>query len=94
MLTISISEDALRRVKSIAESEGEGAMVRLRQFQTGTPCCRKTVLGLAIDEQTDEDVAIEQHGLTFIAEKDLLDQYGSKFTVSLDDKLMPVVVAG
>lgn len=50
------------------------------------------MLRLSIDEREEEDVEGESESLPFVIAEDLVDTYGSNFSVSLDENKMPVVV--
>ncbi len=47
---------------------------------------------MSIDERDDDDMASEVESLPFVINKDLADQYGTSFSISLDPHQMPVVV--
>jgi hypothetical protein len=51
------------------------------------------VLRLGIDEREDDDLEAEVGRLPFVINRDLADQYGGKFLVSLDKDRGPVVAA-
>ena len=53
------------------------------------------MLGLSMDTMDDmgEDRQIEIDGVPFIAEADVLERYGTSFTVTLDEQGRPVVEA-
>lgn len=93
MLNITVSADAVARLKNLLENEDGDACVRIRETQVGTPCKRQIVLRLSIDEREDDDVGGQAAGLPFAASPDLLEQYGERFSVSLDENQMPVVAA-
>lgn len=52
------------------------------------------VLRLSIDEREEQDVTGETKTIPFVAAEDVVEQYGVRFSVTLDEYLMPVVVAG
>ncbi len=51
------------------------------------------MLRLGIDTREADDVIGEAESLPFVIDKELADQYGTHFSVSLDKSRMPVVVA-
>ncbi len=51
------------------------------------------MLRLSIDAREDDDVTGEAQSLPFVIHKELVDQYGKRFSISLDKNQMPVVVA-
>ena len=46
---------------------------------------------MSIDEREDEDHDGEAESLPFVANQEVVDQYGERFTVALDENKMPVV---
>lgn len=93
MFSIKMSDDANARLKTLLEEEGGDMCIRLRETQEGTPCKRRIVLRLSIDEREDEDVESQAAGLPFVTTQDILDQYGENFEVSMDENGMPIVKA-
>lgn len=51
------------------------------------------MLRLSIDEQEDEDVAGHAESLPFVINRDLVDQYGTEFSVAMDTNAMYLVTA-
>lgn len=49
------------------------------------------MLRLGIDEREEEDAVTTLQGLPFVINKDLLNQYGRRFSVRLDEQGFPVV---
>ncbi|MDR1546944.1 MAG: ErpA-related iron-sulfur cluster insertion protein [Deltaproteobacteria bacterium] len=92
MLSVSLSEEALSRLRGLVEENGQGSVVRFREYRTGTPCCRKAAPGLTIDDAPGEDdVTLDAHGLTFVAEPDFVDVYGEDLTVAVEESRLIVV---
>lgn len=93
MLNITVTPDAAARLKALLEDEGGDMCVRVRETHVGTPCKRRIVLRLSIDEREDDDVESMADGLPFAVPEDLIEQYGEDFSVSLDEQQMPIVTA-
>jgi len=51
----------------------------------------RVVLRLGIDEREEDDLETEVGSLPFVINRDLVDQYGGRFLVSLDKNRKPVV---
>ncbi len=52
MFKVFMTDNAKGRILEILQnSDEDDASVRIREYSTGTPCCRKTVLGLTVDAQ-------------------------------------------
>lgn len=92
---IYISNGALNKLQAIIEKEDALACVRIRETKIGS-CWNKNlqiVLRLSIDELDDDDVESQVASLSFVINKDLADQYGRRFSITLDPNQMPVVAA-
>lgn len=50
------------------------------------------VLRLSIDEREDEDVEVEVDSMPFVANEELVAQYGPAYSVTLDENGIPVEV--
>ncbi|MDR3175489.1 MAG: ErpA-related iron-sulfur cluster insertion protein [Desulfovibrio sp.] len=92
-MNISITADAADKLSSLLKKEGGDAVVRIREGKVGSACRCKIVLKLSIDEREDEDVEGQAASLPFVISEDLADQYGEKFSVSLDGNQLPTVEA-
>ena len=93
-MNITLTDEAAERLRALLENEDEDACIRIRETKIGAACKAKIVLVLSVDEREDEDVEKEVNTLPFVINSDLVDQYGAEFSVSLDEKQTPVVVAG
>lgn len=82
-MNITMSNDVAERLRILLAEEGEDAVIRVRESQTGTPCKRKTFLRLSVDEREDDDVEGEAQMLPFVINQDLADQYGTAFTITI-----------
>lgn len=91
MLNISMTSEALERLQTILSSEGDDAVVRVRETKVGCGCKSHVVLMLSIDEREREDVEGEAESLPFVANQEIVDQYGHAYSVSLDEHKMLVV---
>jgi Fe-S cluster assembly iron-binding protein IscA len=86
MFSLSITESARNKLAELLKENGPQSVVRFREYQTGTPCARKIVAGLTIDdEKGEDDLSQVVEGLTFVAEPDFVDIHGSRFAIALDD---------
>ncbi|SDK30399.1 Uncharacterized protein YneR [Maridesulfovibrio ferrireducens] len=94
MFKVETTDDALAHLKAVLEQEDENG-IRIFQYSTGSPCCRKILLGVTPDEPDDlnDEVEAEYYGINFIVEEEVMDRYGKSFKISLDDKKLPLVVA-
>lgn len=89
-MNIKISEDTAALLIMALNNKGKSAArVAVQGFGWGGP-----VLGIALDEQRENDVVVEKHGVKIVAEKDfayLLDDaqivhsrgiFGNRFNIS------------
>ena len=93
MLNVSVTKEAADKLRVLLEEEGEDACVRVRETKVGSACKSKFVLKLSIDEGGDDDLEGQAESLLFVADRDLVDQYGKGFSVTLDEHQMPTVAA-
>ena len=92
-MNVTVTSEAASKLRALLDEEGEDAVVRVRETKVGSPCKRKFVLKLSIDEREDDDVEVEVDSLPFVISKDLIDQYGKNFSVILDEQQIPSVAA-
>ena len=92
MFSVEVSDEALAYLNLAIEKENEYG-IRIFQYSTGSPCCRKLLLGVTPDEIDDlnDEVEATHHGINFIIEEEVIDRHGKQFVISLDDKKMPTV---
>ncbi len=84
-MRISMTSDVADKLRSLLDQEGADAVVRVRETKIGSACKSKLVLRLSIDEREDDDVEGQVQSLPFVINKELVEQYGSNFSVSLDE---------
>lgn len=71
ILTTSATIDA---IKGVIEAQ-EGKPQNIRLFMAGMGWSGPS-FGLALDEQKDNDAINTEHGISFVMEKDLYEQFG------------------
>lgn len=84
-MNITMTSDVAEKLRALLDEEGPEARVRVRETKIGCACKSKIVLRLSIDERQDEDIAGTASTLPFVIHQDVVDQYGTDFTVSLDE---------
>lgn len=94
MIDLSMNDAVRDRLGENLKAENDGgACVRIREYSTGTPCCRKTVLGFTIDEREDGDAEAVIEGLPFVMREDLMDKWsGVAYLAELDEHGIPRIV--
>jgi len=95
MFYVSMTDDVQKILKNIVENEGNGYGLRIFQYQTGTPCCRKTLLGVTPDKKDffGNDAEQVHCGIYFYIDQDVIDQYGEKYSIKMNEHNMPDVTA-
>lgn len=95
MISLKMNDEVKTRLaESLKAEDDDDACVRIREYSTGTPCCRKTVLGFTIDEPDDDDVRAEIEGLPFIMNEDLVEKWqGGTYQADMDEHGNPRIVA-
>jgi Fe-S cluster assembly iron-binding protein IscA len=92
-MNVTVSGDAATKLRTLLSEEEENSCIRIRETKVGTACKSRLELRLSFDERDDEDMEGEAESLPFIINQDLAEQYGTNFSVSLDEHGMPVVAA-
>ena len=94
MLKLTLNNDVKERLLEILKDEDDAdSAVRIREYTTGTPCCRKTVLGFTIDEKDDDDDSFEVDGIPFIVNNDIVEKWGNaSYIGSMDEHGNPSIV--
>jgi len=92
-MNVTLTSEAASKLRALLKEENEDAVVRVRETKIGIACKSKLVLVLSIDERADDDVETEVDSLPFVINRDLVDQYGNDFAISLDEHQMPKVAA-
>lgn len=93
MISLTMSGDVKTRLQENLKTEGGEARVRVREYSTGTPCCRKTVLGFTIDESEEDDVCAEIEGMPFVMSEELIEKWGQRsYRAEIDEHGNPVIM--
>ena len=93
MISLAMSDEVKTRLRENLKTEGGEARVRVREYSTGTPCCRKTVLGFTIDEQDEDDVCAEIEGMPFVISEELVEKWGGRsYRAEMDEHGNPAIV--
>ena len=96
MLDVTIAPDVLGKFKEIfARENNEDAVFRIRETKVGGGCKSHMELRVSIDERedADEEKEVQIDGMTFVAHNDVIDSYGSKYTIFIGECGNPGVKA-
>jgi len=97
MLDITLVPEVSAKFKKLLEEEKGGAVVfRIYETKVGGGCKSHMDLRVSLDERADadEEQEIQVEGMTFIVSNDVIDSYGSKYSIAVCENGMPSVKAG
>jgi hypothetical protein len=84
-MNFTMSSEIVDKLHKLLATEDDDSVVRVRETKIGTPCKARTVLRLSIDTREDDDVDAEVENMHFVMNEELVAQYGTDFTVTLDE---------
>ena len=96
MLEITLSQEAIAKFKALlTEEDNEDAVYRIREAKVGCACTSHMELRMGIDEREEEDEEQEANveGMPFIISNDVIDIYGSRYSIDLDENKLPQITA-
>lgn len=93
MVSMKFTDDAAARIRGSLAKAGKGTRASIREGRIGSPCCGRMMLDLVITRPKNGDVQGEVQGIPFTVGSDLLQVYGSSFSISLDENGFPLVRA-
>lgn len=93
-MQITLKDGVAKKFRDLLDLEGEDAVIRIREVKVGAACKAKIMLRASIDERNDEDVEVETDSIPIVLDEELVDQYGTAYTISLcPESGIPVVEA-
>lgn len=94
MLEITLSQEAIAKFKALlAEEDNEDAVYRIREAKVGCACKSHMELRMGIDEREEEEQEANVEGMPFIISNDVIDIYGSRYSIDLDENKLPQITA-
>ena len=94
MLEITLSQEAIAKFKALlTEEDNEDAVYRIREAKVGCACKSHMELRMGIDEREEEEQEVNVEGLPFIISNDVIDIYGSRYSIDLDENKLPQITA-
>ncbi len=96
MLEITLSPESSEKFKNLlAEEDSDDAVLRIREVKVGMACKSHMELRMSVDEREDpdEEQEVEVNGMPFVVNNDVVDTYGSRFSIALDENTLPKVTA-
>ncbi len=94
MLQISVLPEVIVKFKELIQEEvGEDSVFRIRETKVGGGCKSRMELRVSLDEREDPDMEqeIQIDGLPFVVSNDVIDSYGLKYSIVVDEHNMPAV---
>ena len=94
MLQVTIVPEVAAKLKELL-AEDEDAVFRIRETKVGGGCKSRIELRISPDEREDpdEEQEIRVDGLPIVVSNDMIDNYGERYTVFVDEHNMPGVRA-
>ena len=94
MLQITLSQEAIAKFKALlTEEDNEDAVYRIREAKVGCACKSHMELRMGIDEREEEEQEANVEGIPFIISNDVIDIYGSRYSIDLDENKLPQITA-
>ncbi|WP_347865065.1 ErpA-related iron-sulfur cluster insertion protein [Bilophila wadsworthia] len=94
MLEITLSQEAIAKFKALlTEEDNEDAVYRIREAKVGCACKSHMELRMGIDEREEEEQEVNVEGIPFIISNDVIDIYGSRYSIDLDENKLPQITA-
>ena len=94
MLEITLSQEAIAKFKALlTEEDNEDAVYRIREAKVGCACKSHMELRMGIDEREEEEQEVNVEGIPFIISNDVIDIYGSRYSIELDENKLPQITA-
>ena len=94
MLEITLSQEAIAKFKALlTEEDNEDAVYRIREAKVGCACKSHMELRMGIDEREEEEQEANVEGIPFIISNDVIDLYGSRYSIDLDENKLPQITA-
>lgn len=87
MIKINVDENMLNKLKEMLKKEGEGYFIRLREYKLGAACRTRIILGIAVDDElNEEDRKVEIGDIPFVIEDDLIERYGKEYEIKQNNE--------
>ena len=96
MLEVTLSPEACEKFKALlADEDSEDAVLRIKEVKVGVACKSHMELRMSIDERedADEEQEIAVEGMPFVVSNDVIDTYGSRYSITLDENTLPKITA-
>ena len=94
MLEITLSQEAIAKFKALlTEEDNEDAVYRIREAKVGCACKSHMELRMGIDEREEEEQEANVEGRPVITSNDVIDIYGSRYSIDLDENKLPQITA-
>jgi len=97
MLAITIASEVSAKFKELLEEENDkNAVFRIYETKVGGGCKSRMELRVSLDEraEADEEQEIQVEGMAFVISNDVIDSYGAKYSVIVNENGMPGVNVG
>ena len=96
MLKIDVTPEISNKFKELLkEEDSDDAIFRIRETKVGGGCKSRIELRVSLDERDDpdEEKEVQIDGIPFVVSNEVIDSYGLKYSIFVDENDMPGVRA-
>ena len=96
MLKIDVTPEISNKFKELLkEEDSDDAIFRIRETKVGGGCKSRIELRVSLDERDDpdEEKEVQVDGIPFVVSNEVIDSYGLKYSIFVDENDMPGVRA-
>ena len=96
MLKIDVTPEISNKFKELLkEEDSDDAIFRIRETKVGGGCKSCIELRVSLDERDDpdEEKEVQIDGIPFVVSNEVIDSYGLKYSIFVDENDMPGVRA-
>lgn len=96
MLKIDVTPEISNKFKELLkEEDSDDAIFRIRETKVGGGCKSRIELRVSLDEREDpdEEKEVQIDGIPFVVSNEVIDSYGLKYSIFVDENDMPGVRA-
>ena len=94
MLELVLTPAVVEKLQTLLKNEhNEDTVLRIKETKVGAGCKSHIELRLGIDEREDseEEQELTLENIPFVVGNDVIDSYGEKFSISLNEDQFPVI---
>ena len=96
MIDITLTPEASAKFKKLlAEENSSDTVFRIREAKVGCACKSHMELRMGMDERGDaeDEQEVLCEGMPFVIGNDVIDIYGTRYSISLDENELPRILS-